>query len=873
MLFSLRCLNTFIDVEEFFQQPEKLKPLLTLSGTETEGFEEAGKAFQNFRVAQVREKKPHPRASRLQLCRADTGGGKICSVVCGADNFQVGDKVVLAPPGSTLPGGLKIKARKIRDQLSEGMFLSLEELGLSSQEKSSGIVVLSPAPLVQTNFFSPPVPVSAKVGESLASFLGLEDKIFKINITPNRGDLLSHFGMARELSFLLNRPLKFPEGPLSHLHSAIKNPSLKEKKTELLKNEVRISVKSPSCSLYTGGGVRNLKVKASPLWLKCRLQSLGMKSINNVVDCANYTMIQWGQPFHTFDMDRLPEKSITIDLAKEGEKMLALDKTQLCFQGGELLVRSGKEAVALAGVMGGLNSSVQNDTQNVFVESACFLPSLIRSSSKKFHLETDSAYRFARFVPKQMCLFSLKQCLELIHFCCGGSLTQDSQVEPETSQRQSPCFSSAPPPALCLREKDLLRLGFPVPFKDFISCMKNLGCKVLVPKDSPESVQIQPPFFRPDLQIKEDLMEEYARLRGYQHIPEKFFYVPPQKGETEYQSLLEVKKTLSRLGFYQALNHSFYSQEYAQQFLGSLLTPHYTKEGGGENQPTTCQPVFIQNPLSREMNLMRTSLVPSLFKNAQKDIHSGTLYGRLFEQGKVFFKSPVTETKKTATKNSHSFEYREESRLALAAWGQSQDFWHSSQKQRSLVFDLKSVVSELLRHFFISGWEWKKPASPPPFLHPRESLALFLKNQFTGFIGSLHPAHFSRYKIPVPVALAEINLGAFLTQKSPKKKIHDPHRLSPFPQVERDMAFVLPKNIPLGDLLKDLRKHAGPLCRSVHIFDIYEKQTQEKEEHHSVAFRFVLRSQNKTLTEKDLKSWQKHLEHKVLSQWKIQIRS
>ena len=856
MQASLYCLNSFIDVKDFFHQPDVLANRLSMSGIEVEEWENLSQKFNNVVIAQVSEKKPHPSADRLSLCQVRISDEKTVSIVCGATNFQTGDLVVVSLPGAVLPGGIKIKERKIRGEKSEGMMLSFAELGFSSEEE--GIIVLSQKERsVSGNF--------PQIGNSFAEHTGLNDVIFKLAITPNRGDCLSHFGLARELSCLLDRKLK-PE--FSFFHSVTNSHASFEKQMEQnfsisgegdsVKHKLDLEIKQNElCPRYTGRAIYGVHVVPSPLWLKVRLESLGLKSINNIVDVTNYLMMLWGQPLHAFDLDKLSEK-IIVDLAQKDEVFSALDGNEIVLEGQELCIKDSKGTVALAGVIGGLQSAVQEDTKHVFIESACFSALSVRRTSRQLHIDTDSAYRFSHGVPAEMNLYVLHHCLSLMQNVAGGEVSKDEHdLWPGRKSSQKISIS--------VHRTDVeKRLGLSVDFEKFREKIKKLGCEVSTKSTKEDQAEVAPPFFRSDLKIKEDLMEEYARLHGYDHIPEKPVFFTPQADDREYSISTRVSEILSNEGFYQAINHSFLSQQFSNQFLGSKDNTNRFLISEGS---TALEPVFLKNPLSAEYNMMRLSLIPSLFKNAEQNIHRGCMHGRLFELGKIFSKVPCSGEHDNQKKG---IEYQEPGRLSLVAWGQQENLWDKNQG-RACVYDLKSVLTVLLKRLFVSGFQWTvSEEKAPDFIHPFQFLVLQLQGQNMGYIGSLHPLYAEEYKIRVDMALGEINTQPFFSDRFPQKKGFK--NISHFPQVDRDIAFLVPKDFPVGLLLEDMEEQAGPLCQSVHIFDIYENEHTLKNNERSVAFRFGLQSDTKTLTENDLKEWHNRLTQIIVSKWPVKLR-
>ncbi len=869
MKVSLYCLNELIDLKDFFSQPEKLADVLSLAGLEVEGWENYSNGYHNVLIGRVEQKKRLEKSDRLNLCQVRVSETQVRQVVCGADNFKVGDLVPLAlPPNDILcqkRGNcrISIEKRKLMGVSSEGMILSFGELfpspiaqNLQSAIKQEvNVIVLSS---------------SAIMGELFANYICLNDIIFDLNITPNRADCLSHLGIARELSCLLNRKI-INSKPIFSTPPAKLNPIKYEDCFQQNMVQVR---QSQQCLRYTGSVLYGVKIDSSPLWLRVRLILLGFKPINNIVDATNYLMIHQGQPLHAFDWDRLSSQKIIIDCSQKGEQFKILDGNELQLTGQELCIRDTKGPIALAGVMGGLNSSVHKDTQNVFIESACFDSNCVRQTSMRFHIESESAYRFSRGVPVESVKSSLKTALIFMQKLSGGLISQNLKDFWPNRNTQI---------AISINQQDLeKRLGMPVIFKNFQKKMQQMGCIIQNQKLSQSSTcLVEPPFFRMDLQIKEDLIEEYARLEGYHQIPEKIISAAPEMITSSEKKIAEKKDAyflnshLSQLlcqeGFYEAINHDFISKEFSYTFLtndqkplkGNLCMlfdgvsiPSYLTHEQSKTKPSTFG-VLVHNPLSAEYNMMRVSFVPSLFRNAEQNLRRGhgvslDKEGRLFELGAIFSRSEEKNT------------YKETPWLALCAWGRKSNLWTS--RDYPCVYDLKGALSILLSRMGVENWNWEQSSLAPPFIHPGQFVKLKIDGQFVGYVGSLHPVYQDQYKIKEDIAFAEWNLSSFCLGK---KRLFQ--SISRFPPMERDLAFWIPEDFPAGQLAKEIKKQAGPLCRSVEIFDLYRQNKENTLR--SVAFRLLWQAEEKTLTESQIKTLQEQLIQKISKQWPVRLRS
>ncbi len=790
MKISLKWLQDFVDVQDMMAKPEALAELLTKAGLEVEEITSLAKDFQFVVTGLILEKAKHPNADKLSLCRVMTGEGVVHQIVCGAQNHKQDDKVVVALPGAILPGGFAIKNSVIRDVESGGMLCSVKELGLATE--SDGILIL---------------PENAPIGKPFAEYQGLDDVTFELKVTPNRADCLSHYGLAREVACLLGRPLKkmAPQYKVS------------PDSTQAL---VALSVQSEQCPRYAGRALRGVKVQASPEWLKKRLQGVGLNSINNVVDVTNYVMIELGQPLHAFDMNEIKGKKIIVSQGQQGEKFETLQGVTLTLTGEELMIRDGERAVAMAGVVGGKNSGVSDATTEIFLEAAYFTPASVRKASRTHGITTDSAYRFSRGVDADNTFNAMERAVELILQVAGGealSVPHDHYPHPI---KKSPVRTEIK----IISE----RLGYEAEAPRFEDYMTRLGC--LVEKMGEGSYQILPPTYRFDLEIEMDLVEEYARLNGYDQIPETLpeQRLSPTPHDAGYLLSRKTSDVLRGAGYSQAVNMAFSGREAQEKFLGSL---NALRAAGLAMSDV---PVMVLNPLNAEANCMRSSLVEGLYRNSHHNFHQGVEVGRLFETGKTF-------------SLKEGGEFQEHQHLGLVAWGYQKTLW-TQVASHPLVFEVKAAVEKLLQQLHITSYQWSSVQNRgdiPDFIHRGQHAVLMVEGKAVGFIGSLHPSRLEDDKIRVPVALAELNLDLLFKGQPRGFRIET---FSRYPRVERDLALVMLKPLKVGDVVREMKKSAGPLCTQIEVFDVYEGDNLAQGQK-SVAFR--LSYQDKTATLQD----------------------
>ena len=829
MKFSLNWLGDFIEVKDFFNEPQKLVTALTEAGLEVDSFEDQRSKFKNIISAELKSVKKHPQADRLTLCEVWTGR-QTRSIVCGAKNHKVGDQVVLALPEAILPSGMKIKKSRIRGVESAGMLASREELGFEKQEE--GIWILPP---------------STVAGKDLFELLGLEDLILEISLPPNRPDCFSHKGLAKEISCLFSLPFKD------------KDYAFQEDSSLFVQKSISVEVRDKgACPRYCGRLIEGVTIKESPLWLKKRLQSVGLKSINNVVDITNFILWDRGQPLHAFDRDKI--QTIIVDRSQRTEKFLALDETGFTLTGEELTIRDKDRVLALAGIIGGRDSCITEETRNIFIESACFAPQSLRKSSRRLAVETDSSYRFARGVD----IFSVKTAMDracsLIQKESGGRISKDFY---DIYSRPKKTFS------ISLNVKDLSdRLGYEVSSGRFQHWMKSLGAEI---KTKNNHFEVVPPSYRQDLNIKEDLLEEFARLEGYDKIPENHPKAhAPKDSDSHFLNSQKLIQFLSDRGWLEAVNYSFCDPSFYKEFLNEkfyleelpldVIPTHKTKS---PPQPLK-QTFMVDNPISRQLSLMKPLLAPDLVQNAIYNLRRNNKFGQIFELSPVFYKEikNLNENNKEKSQVKTLREnYKQELHLALALWGNPIDIW--AGKKTPNLYILKSVLESVFKAFRIKSFLWKR--AEISFLHPKQSLILTTQNKKLGFIGSLHPQLLKKHKIPEDLAVAEIHWEFLesLNKKDLKFKAFS-HLLT----VEKDLCFAVPLSVPAGEVQREIKKSLGALCEKVKLFDIYENQGER-----FVSFRMSLSPKDKSWTDEDLQGFLNKVIKDMSKKFSISLKS
>ncbi len=790
MKISLKWLNDYVDIKDYYSKPKDLAALLTAAGLEVESISDQAKQFEHVVVGHILKKDQHPNADRLSLCQVSTGEGRIHQIVCGAQNHKQDDNVVVALPGAILPGDFAIKLSKIRGVESSGMLCSEKELGLKSE--SDGIVIL---------------PTNAPIGKPYAEYMGFDDILFELKVTPNRADCLSHFGLAREIACLLGRECLLP----------IESMQVSGESTQKM---MQVEIKnSEMCPRYAGRAMTNVKVAPSPEWLKKRLESIGVKSINNIVDVTNYVMHELGQPLHAFDLAELKGNKLSVEQAKAGEKFITLDGTEKILTGEELTIRDSERPVALAGIVGGKNSGIQDSTQNIFIEAAYFSAAGVRKTSRALNIETDSSYRFSRGVNPEAVPLAMNRAAQLMQQLAGGEIAGEAYD----------IYPKAIGPKTISISLDLIsnRLGYKVEAPEFVSWMKRLGCQIS--ETAPNTWQIVAPVFRTDMNIDMDLVEEFARLHGYQNIPEKLPALDdsPTPDVASFQNEKRLRNILVTEGYHQEIHYAFTSDKWQTQILGE--TTKLTQYGLRE----IAKPVKLINPLNEDIGVMRTSLAPGLIKSVAHNFNNSVLSGRVFEIGFAHYLAENSQNK-----------YEQETRLALAIWGFDPSLWEKNATS-ARAFELKATLSVIFKKLGINKVSFEASKSPADFLHPKQSAIISCEGKALGYFGSLHPSILEEHKIRADVAILEINLDKLMTGQ-PRPTRYQP--ISRQPAVDRDLSFVMPKDLQASQVEAVIKQSGGGFLKEIRVVDVF-KGGGLKENEQSVSFRLIFQDPNSSLAD------------------------
>ncbi|MEE9275192.1 MAG: phenylalanine--tRNA ligase subunit beta [bacterium] len=789
MRISLDWIADFVDLDLAEEGlADRLAEGLLLAGLEVEAVERPGEDFAGFLVAEVLTAGPHPNADQLKVCRVHDGAGER-RIVCGAPNVAAGQRVVLAPPGVRLPGGDKIKAARIRGERSEGIICSERELGLGDDH--SGILVLEGDP---------------PIGSPAAAALGLDAVVFDISITPNRADCLSVLGVAREAAALLGRPFALPEMEVRE-----------EDETEA--GEIApVEILDPDrCPRYVARFVRGVSIGPSPGWMQRRLRVAGMRPINNVVDVTNYVMLTLGQPLHAFDMDLLAGPRVVVRCWRpEDGPFTTLDGQAREMDAEDLMICDGAQPVAVGGVMGGGNSEVGAGTRNILLESAYFTPATIRRTRRRLGLNTEASYRFERGVDPGGTRRAADWAIELIRRSAGGRVARgavDAHPAPVAPARVRlrPARVSA-------------LLGEEIGAGEMREALEAIGMGV---EEAGGDFEVEVPTFRPDVEREIDLIEEVARRRGYDRFPATLpaASLPPAPPSPLRRIEGEAREAMTAAGFNEALNYSFVSRD-ALARLGRA----------GEDV------VPIRNPLSAEMDVMRTSLLAGLLANAALNLNRGLERVHLFEIGRTFHGAP-----------GGGSAPREVTRLAaLAAEDAPPALWPQGPAPGGkgdhppLLFGLKGALESLAEALRLPPlvFETLEGGDESAAFEPGAAAAVRAGEAQIGVIGSLARAVSEGWGIRQPAAVFEVDLEAV----SEMERL--PLRLAPLPRHPanlRDLAVVVGEEVPHAEVESHIREAGGDLLESVRLFDIYRSGPLAQGGEKSLAYSLVFRRPDRTI--------------------------
>ena len=784
MRVSYKWLKEYVDIPV---SPEELAEKITMAGVAVENIEYPGRGLDKIVTGRIESISPHPDADKLVVCRINIGSETL-QVVTGAPNVRESQIILLALVGATLPGG-KITKAKLRGVESFGMLCSAQEMGLDPKnfppDQQEGILEFA---------------ADTPLGLDARELLGLDDAILELELTPNRADCLSMVGVAREVSAVLGTKVKMPEIKVGET-------------SEVIDGQVTVTINNPElCGRYVGRLIRNVKIEPSPVWMQHRLQAAGIRPISNIVDVTNYVLMELGQPLHAFDYDKLRDHAIIVRKAEPGEKIHSLDDVERELSPEMLVIADPARPVAIAGVMGGLDTEITGETASVLIESAYFNPASIHRTSKTLALQSESSMRFAKGIDPNGCLLAANRACQLIQEMGAGKNVKGA-VDNFPVPRDNAVIRLRP-------ERAALIIGTDVPTSQIKDIMIKLGFGVA--EDS-KGFLVEVPTRRGDISAEIDLIEEVARLFGYNNIPTTL----PEGASTEGRKTVaqavadEVIDVMTGGGLTEIITLSFMNPK----VLDTLNLP--------ADDPLR-EVVTVENPLSEEQRILRTTMLHGIFDIMSRNTARKNKDLAFFEVGRVF--TPVKGEKLP----------KETLTLAAGVMGRTRSGWQTGAAEMDFYY-LKGVLETLMDTLNITRYNIAPETANPTF-HPGRTARIELAGNVVGVIGEVHPNVTDNYRLSEKVLALQVNLEELISAVGGTRKYS---QLPKYPAIERDIAIVVSKDVLSADVNRTIRKNAGQLLESISLFDLYEGE-QIKEGYKSMAFALRFQAPDRTLTDEEV---------------------
>ena len=799
MKVSLNWLKDYVEIK---LPVRDLAHRLTMNGLNVEEIIERD-PYQGVVIGKVVEVKKHPNADKLSLTRVDIGND-VLNIVCGAPNVAAGQLVPVATVGTLMPGGFEINKAKIRGEESCGMICSKSELGFE-KEKSPGIWELDQ----EQNY---------QLGQTFANLMKLGETILEIDVTSNRPDCLNAIGVAREIAVIENGTLKFPKIEMIEGHKPISSLA-------------SVSIEdSAGCPRYSARIIEGVTLGVSPSWLVEKLEAVGLRSINNIVDVTNFVMLECGQPLHAFDYDELKGHRIVVKRSKSGDPFQTLDGKTHKLNDETVMICDAERPIAIGGVMGGKNSEISNQTKNVLLESAYFDAARTRRSSKFLNITSDASIRFGRGIDPEGTLRALDRAAALIQQLAGGNIALGTI---------DIVAGNLIPRKITLRSSSVKKLlGLPIPEKDIVSILEKLQCVVSKIQDG--EFEIIPPGFRLDLHLEEDLVEEIARIYGYDQIPSAsgaLVHYEAEQSKPE-RLLSDLRSTFREIGFMEAVTNSMVPPE-SQLFLSPQAEHQFMK---------------IMNPISEEMSVMRTSMLPSLFEVVKGNLFRKNFDLRIYEIGKIYFKNNSTPLPD------------EQTMICGCVTGSRSPIHWSKLPEPFDFFDLKGVILSICKKFMLDSIEFN-PYNLSEVYAPN-SLEIQSGKHLVGRFGKIQKSVLRHFDIDKEVWAFELNHTVLLNLAQFKKSYRT---ISRFPSIQRDLALTVSKSVSAGALMELIRRNAGENLESAGLFDLYTGD-QIAPDKKSLAFSLQFQSDERTLTEEEVDKALKTILLKAEKEFGAQLR-
>ncbi len=803
MKVSTKWLNEYVPVADL--EPLALAEKIERTAVEVASTGKLEDGLKKIVVGYTLDVKDHPNSDHLHICQVDIGEEEPSQIVCGAPNIKAGQKVIVALPNSRIAGNVKIKRGKMRGEVSEGMICALQELGFSEsvvpKEFADGIYVL---------------PEDAKPGEPVFGYLGMDETVIDLDITPNRGDLLSMRGAAHEIAAIYDREVTLPV------------PNVIESATDEIADHVTVSAPEELANPYMMRVIKDVKVKESPMWLQTRLWNAGIRPLNNIVDVTNYILLDYGQPLHAFDLDKLGSKQVVVRLAKEGEVLVTLDGEERKLQPNDIVITANDVPVALAGTMGGLETEISDETTTVALEAAVFDGHRIRKTSRRENLHSEASMRFERGVDVAAVREALDAAAAMIAELGEGQVVKGiaSVNEPETTPAKIKTSASHINKVL----------GTELTVEQIQAIFDRLGFETTVAADE---LTVYVPTRRWDIAIEADLVEEVARIYGYDNLPTTLpagqttpgSYTPAQK------LIRQARQTLEATGLDQAISYGLTTEEKAKRFaLEEAL------------------PTNLDFPMSSEHTTVRMNLISGLLDdlayNAARKVNDVALY----EQGRVFFR------------DEDQTRPREVEHIAGAVTGLVSDANWNTTKQEVDFFYLKGIVANLLHELGVTNESYQAVAMPD--MHPGRTAAIYAGETYLGFIGEVHPNTAKEYKLKQRVYVFELDLQKVI--ELPKAaKLYTP--VSKYPSITRDIALAVSTDVTNQQIEDCIRKNGGAFLKDIKLFDVYQGE-HIMAGFKSLAYTLVYSDPNATLQDEAVTKAFEKVQAKLVEEFEADIR-
>ena len=810
MLVSINWLKEYVDIEGI--STGELAEAITKTGVEVDGIHGPILNDEKIVVGYVEACEQHPNADKLNLCQVNVGEEELAQIVCGAPNVAQGQYVVVARPGARLPGGLKIKKAKLRGEASEGMICSLQELGVDEKDEKfvpdhqkDGIFVFDE---------------EVQIGEPACPLLNLDDQVLELDLTPNRADCLNMIGMAYEVAAIYNKELQLPSPTVT-------------KADESSNDYIAVRIENKEMNPYYGAWIiKDLEVKPSPLWLRNRLISAGIRPINNLVDITNYVLLEYGQPLHAFDYDRFGSKEVVTRPAHEGETMTTLDGKERTLQPEHLLITNGEKPHALAGVMGGQDSEVQDDTTTILLEAAYFDPKTVRKASSQHNLRSEASARFEKGVDLARVKEAAIRAAELYEELAGGTILGE-MVEAGSTERE-------PVQITFERHEINERIGTELSIDQMNDILERLR---LPYEQQGEQYTVTPPSRRNDLRILEDMVEEFARLYGYDHIPYTLPTGQSNKGGlTKRQRLTrEVHAYLQKTGLNEALTYSLTTEEKSKHFVSPEIQ-------------TDQEAVKLLMPMTDLHSHFRLSAIPELLSSLQYNVARNQYNLGFYELGPVYLPNEGEDVLP-----------KEELRVAAAITGIWENHPWQGEKKPVDFFVLKGILEGLFENFLKDDVVFEKASLDG--LHPGRTAILKLNGETIGYIGQLHPSIQKDHDLD-ETYIFDLNLEMVFAHVD---ETPDYEPITKYPAVSQDLAFVVDSDVQAKELEQTIYQSGQPYLKTIRVFDVYQGEHME-EGKKSIAFNLTFQNNERTLKDDEVEELRERIIQEVKATYKAELR-